>query len=73
MPASLAYVLMERLRRLSLADTELARTQVWILRYRLLEVGAVIVLHTRRLRAYLASVFPYQAAFWPAAERFATG
>lgn len=61
---------MERLRSLSLADTELARTQVWILRYRLLEVGAVIVLNTRRLHAYLVSVFPYQAAFRLAAERY---
>ena len=41
--AALAYVLLERLRTIGLAGTELARAQVWILRCRLLKVGAVIV------------------------------
>jgi hypothetical protein len=71
--ASLAYVLMERLRTVGLAGTELARAQVWILRCRLLKVGAVIVRNTRRVRFYLASAFPYQTAFQLAAQRFATG
>ena len=48
--ASLAYVLMERLRTIGLAGTDLARAQVWILRCRLLKVGAVIVRNTRRIR-----------------------
>jgi hypothetical protein len=71
--ASLAYVLMERLRTIGLAGTELARAQVWILRCRLLKVGAVIVRNTRRIRFFLASAFPYQAAYRLAAQRFATG
>jgi hypothetical protein len=71
--ASLAYVLMERLRTIGLAGTELARAQVWILRCRLLKVGAVIVRNTRRIRFLLASAFPHQAAFRLAAQRFATG
>jgi len=71
--ASLAYVLLERLRTIGLAGTELARAQVWILRCRLLKVGAVIVRNTRRIRFFLASAFPYQAAFRLAAQRFATG
>jgi hypothetical protein len=71
--ASLAYVLMERLRAVGLAGTELARAQVWILRCRPLQVGAVIVRNTRRVRFYLASAFPHQAAFQLAAQRFATG
>ena len=41
--AALAYVLLERLRTIGLAGTALARAQVWILRCRLLKVGAVIV------------------------------
>jgi hypothetical protein len=71
--ASLAYVLLERLRTVGLAGTELARAQVWILRCRLLKVGAVIVRNTRRVRFYLASAFSYQTAFQLAAQRFATG
>ena len=71
--ASLAYVLMERLRTIGLAGTELARAQVWILRCRLLKVGAVIVRNTRRIRFFLASAFPHQAAFLVAAQRFNSG
>ena len=61
--AALAYVLMERLRTIGLAGTEFARAQVWILRCRLLKVGAVIVRNTRRVRFFLASAFPHQRHF----------
>jgi len=71
--ASLAYVLMERMRNIGLAGTELARTQVWILRAKFLKVGAVIVRNTRRVRFYMASAFPYQEYFQLVASRFATG
>lgn len=71
--ASLAYVLMERLRTIGLAGTELARAQVWILRCRLLKVGAVIIRNTRRIRFFLASAFPYQETFRLAVQRFASG
>lgn len=71
--ASLAYVLMERLRTIGLAGTALARAQVWILRCRLLKVGAVIIRNTRRIRFLLASGFPHQDAFELAAQRFAVG
>lgn len=71
--ASLAYVLMERLRTIGLAGTDLARAQVWTLRCRLLKVGAVIVRNTRRLRFYFASAFPYQNIFRLVAQRFASG
>jgi hypothetical protein len=71
--ASLAYVLMERLRAIGLAGTDLARAQVGTIRTRLLKVGAVIVRNTRRIRFFLASAFPYQDAFRIAAQRFASG
>lgn len=64
---------MERLRNVGLAGTELARTQVWILRAMLLKVGAVIVRNTRRIRFYMSSAFPYQEYFQLVASRFATG
>jgi hypothetical protein len=71
--AGLAYVLLERLRTVGLAGTELARAQVTTLRCRLLKVGAVIVRNTRRVRFFLASAFPHQEAFFAAAARFASG
>jgi hypothetical protein len=71
--AALAYVLMERLRSLGLAGTELARAQVWTLRCRLLKLGAVIFRNTRRIRFCLASAFPHQEEFFLAAARFASG
>jgi hypothetical protein len=71
--ASLAYVLLKRLRAMGLAGTDLARVRVWILRCRLFKVGAVIVRSTRRVRLLLASVFPYRHAFVTAAHRFASG
>lgn len=71
--ASLAYVLMERLRAIGLVGTELARAQVGTIRTRLLKIGAVIVRNTRRVRFFLASAFPHQATFRLVAERFASG
>jgi hypothetical protein len=71
--ASLAYVLMERLRAIGLAGTELARAQVGTIRSRLLKIGAVIVRNTRRVRFFLSSAFPHQAIFLLVAQRFACG
>jgi hypothetical protein len=71
--ASLAYVLMERLRNLGLAGTELARAQMGTLRCKLLKVGAVIVRNTRRIRFFLSSAFPYRETFLLVARRFASG
>lgn len=71
--ASLAYVLMERLRAIGLAGTDLARAQVGTIRVRLLKLGAVIVRNTRRIRFFLASSFPHQDIFRIAAMRFMSG
>jgi len=71
--ASLAYVLMERLRAIGLAGTELARAQVGTIRLRLLKIGSVIVRNTRRIRFFLASAFPHRDAFLIATQRFASG
>ena len=65
--SSLAYVLVEYIRRVGLKGTELATAQVWILRAKLFKVGAVIVRNTRRIRFHLSSAFPLQQVFWRAA------
>ena len=61
--ASLAYILMERLRNLALAGTEFARLQTSTLRVKLLKIGAVILRNTRRVRVLLSSAYPYQPIF----------
>lgn len=71
--ASLAYVLMERLRNIGLAGTDLARAQMSTLRCKLLKVGAVIVRNTRRVRFFISSAFPYRDTFVLIARRFASG
>lgn len=71
--ASLAYVLMERLRNIGLVGTDLARAQMSTLRCKLLKVGAVIVRNTRRIRFFISSAFPYRDTFVLIARRFASG
>lgn len=69
MLASLAYVLMERLRALGLKGTEAARHQTQTIRLRLLKIGAVVIRNTRRIRVLLSSACPDQVLFLQTARR----
>lgn len=51
--SSCAYVLLERLRALGLAGTELARAQAGTIRLKLLKIGAVVLRNTRRVQLLL--------------------
>ena len=55
-----AYVLVETLRRVGLADTELATAQVGTIRLKLLKIGGRIVRSVRRIVIHLAGGFPLQ-------------
>jgi hypothetical protein len=61
--SSFAYVLLETLRALGLAGTELARAQAGTIRLKLLKIGAVVVRNTRRVRVALSSAFPLREVF----------
>ena len=61
--SSCAYVLLERMRALALAGTELARAQVSTIRLKLLKIGAVVLRNTRKVRLLLSNSYPYQAIF----------
>jgi hypothetical protein len=61
--ASAAYVLMQALRRIALAGTELARASVNTLRLKLLKIGAVVTVSVRRVRLAMSSACPNQAEF----------
>jgi hypothetical protein len=58
-----AYVLMETLRRVGLAGTELANAQVGTIRLKLLKIGGRIVRSVRRLVVHLASGYPLAKTF----------
>jgi hypothetical protein len=70
--SSLAYALLEAIRRLALRGTELARAQCGTLRLKLLKIGAVITRNTRRVQFLLSSSHPYQHLFTTAAARLDT-
>ena len=61
--ASMAYVLLNRLREVALAGTELANATVGTIRLKLLKIGALVKLSVRRVRIAMASGCPYQDVF----------
>ena len=71
--SSLAYTLLEAIRRVALKGTELAHAYVGTLRLKLLKIGAVILRNTRRIRFLLSSACPYQRLFFHAAAKLAPG
>jgi len=67
--SSLAYVLLESIRRLALKGTELAKAQCQTIRLKLLKIGAVVLKNTRRIYFKLSSAYPYQNLFLKVAYR----
>ena len=71
--SSIAYVILESIRRLCLGATDLSRSQVNTIRLKLLKIGAVIVRNTRRVQILLSSCYPYQQLFAKIAAHLALG
>ena len=71
--SSLAYILIESLRRLMLKGTELATAYVGTIRLKLFKIGAVILRNTRRIRLLMASGYPNQAVFRRVCTRLDSG
>lgn len=67
--ATLAYLLLERLRTLGLRGTELADATVGTIRQRLLKVAAAVTVSVRRVYVRLSSAFPLQGLFRQCAAR----
>lgn len=61
--ASFAYLLLERLRALSLQGTELASATAGTIRVKLLKVAAAVRVSVRRVYVQFCSAFPQQALF----------
>jgi hypothetical protein len=67
--ASLAYVLMEAVRRLALAGTEMAKATAGSIRLKLLKIGAVVTVSVRRIKLAFATACPMQGPFAAAVGR----
>jgi hypothetical protein len=61
--ATFAYLLLERMRTLGLAGTELAQATVGSVRLRLLKVAAQVRVSVRRVYVQLSSAYPLQKLF----------
>ena len=67
--ATLAYLLLERLRRVGLRGSELAQATVGTIRTRLLKVAASVTVSVRRVWVRLSSEYPLQALYRRCAMR----
>jgi len=67
--SSMAYVLMQALRRLGLAGTEMAKAQCGTIRLRLLKIGARIRVTARKVWVHMAEACPWAEVFLEAWRR----
>jgi hypothetical protein len=70
--SSLAYVLVESIRRVALQKTELARATCGTIRLKLLKIGAVLLRNTRRIQLHLSSAYPCRELFHLVSQRLST-
>ena len=61
--ASMAYVLVESIRRLALQTTDLANATCGTIRRKLFKIGALVTISVRRVKLAMASGCPYKSAF----------
>jgi len=57
--SGLAYTLLNAIRRLGLAGTDMARARCDTIRLKLLKIGAAVVRNTRRVQLLLSDSYPY--------------
>jgi Transposase DDE domain group 1 len=67
--SSIAYVLLQMLRRLGLEGTELAKAQCSTIRLKLLKIGALIRITVRKVWVSLAGGYPYVTLFQQVHEK----
>jgi len=67
--SSIAYLLLQMLRRLGLEGTELAKAQCSTIRLKVLKIGALIRITVRKVWVSLAGGYPYVALFQQVYEK----
>jgi len=70
--ASMAYVLLDSLRRIGLQTTDLADATCGTIRRKLFKIGALVTISVRRIKLAMASGCPYKAIFGSAHRALAT-
>jgi hypothetical protein len=71
--SSLAYVLMDAMRRIALQKTQFATAEINTLRLKLFKIGAIVIRNTRRIKVMLSSSYPYKDCFIKVAQAFSSG
>lgn len=61
--SSVAYVVMNEIRRLALPGTKMEQAQCGTIRLKLLKIGSQVIVSVRRIVARLSSSYPYQELF----------
>ena len=61
--SSLAYILINHLRKAGLQGTIYEKAYCNTIRLKLFKIGAVIIKNTRRIRCYFSSYYPHQKLF----------
>jgi hypothetical protein len=67
--STLAYLLINQLRKVALKGTELAKATCGTIRLRLLKIGTLVKVSVRRIYLSMSSAFPLQDIFFLAAHR----
>ncbi len=66
--SSLAYVIMNELRKVALQGTELTRAQCHTIRLKVLKIGAQVKISFRRIHVSISTGYPYQDLFFQIME-----
>ena len=61
--SSVAYVLMQALRRVGLKGTKLAKAQCHTIRLKLLKIGAIVRITVRKVWVSFSEAYPYAGLF----------
>jgi len=67
--SSVAYLLLDELRRACLSKTDLANAYGSTIRLKLFKIGAVILKNTRRIQVLFSSYYPQQTIFTDIAKQ----
>ncbi len=71
--SSLAYVLVDTLRRTCLKNTELEKARCKTIRLKLFKVGAIVIRNTRRIRIKMSKSYPFRDLFYLVYQRLNPG
>ena len=71
--STLAYLLINQLRRVGLAGTQWARATCGTIRLKLFKIGALVQVSVRRVWVRLSSAYPWPRLFGEVAQRLAAG